>query len=76
MKQTEIIKKACRDLKSKVRFENASFTLPGNDMSNSEEDTELIRRITKLYTESWVIPIIDAIEKGETYRLKRMLRQS
>ncbi len=73
-KPSKTVQKACKYLKSKVRFETAGLILPGNDMNHSEKDTETIRQATKRYTETWVIPVIEAIEKGNTRLLQTFTR--
>jgi hypothetical protein len=40
---------------------------------SSEADTAAIRKATKLYTETWIIPVLEAIEKGEIKNLDRLL---
>ena len=72
MKVSKTLDKACEVLKNKVRFETASLTLPGSNMF--DDDTKTIRESTKLYTESWIIPIIDAIQKGDTNKLKTLIQ--
>ena len=66
---SKTLQKACQTLRDKVRFRTASFKLPGERMA-SEESTAIIREATRLYVESWIIPIIDAIEKGDTRTLR------
>ena len=60
MKQTKTLVYACRELKRKVRYETADFP-------------DSLKERTKLYTETWIIPIIDAIEAGDTSRLKSLI---
>ena len=71
-KVSQITKKACALLISRVRFEKASLTLPHNETPNS--DTEVVRMVTKLYTESWIIPLLEGIRDGDTELLKVMTR--
>jgi hypothetical protein len=76
MKTSKVLQGACRALRSKVRFERASFALPSSiegRMAN-QEDTNAIRAATRLYMESWVIPIIDAIEAGDTRLLHELTK--
>lgn len=67
------IQKACQVLRRRVRFKEARLRLPGNHTLEYEADTEAIREATRLYVESWIIPIIDAIETGENQHLKELL---
>ena len=69
---SQTIQRACRLLRARVRFKNASFAL-GGVMSN-DADTERIRKATRLYTETWVVPLLDAIESGDTATLQLFLR--
>lgn len=75
MKTGKTIQRACRVLKNKVRFKCASFRLSDEaSVMSNEEDTELIKKATHLYIETWVIPIIDAIEKGDIRTLDILTR--
>lgn len=65
MKTSKTIQKACQILKKRVLFS------PGE--ADFGEHTDLIRDQTKLYTETWVIPLLDAIEQGNTRSLQRMI---
>lgn len=68
---------ALRKLRSRVMFETASFDGVRNDPddplpSNEREVTEFIRRRTRLYMESHVLPTIDRlIAQAERERSKR-----
>ena len=68
MKQTEIVKLACQILRQRVRFEGASIRLPTTQFP--DEDTEAIQDATRLYVETWIVPILDAIETGDTFDLR------
>ena len=70
MKQTTLVKRACRTLKKKVEFELAVFSL--NDGFPNKDDTEQIKKATSLYMRTWVIPIIDAIHDGDMESLKHL----
>ena len=48
---------------SRVRFERASIRLP--DTPFPENDTELIREVTKLYVETWIVPLLEAVRDGK-----------
>lgn len=73
MKVGKTLQKACRVLKAKIRFKRAHFRL-SDDMNGGGKDTELIKAATKQYVETWVIPIIDAIEKGDMKTLKYLMQ--
>lgn len=65
---------ALQVLRKRVRFENANFhyvpaQVIGSNVS-SEDNTLAIRRATRLYVETWVVPILNAIEEGDTRFLK------
>lgn len=47
----------------KVRFESASIRLPGTPFPG--DDTEVIREATRLYVETWVIPLMEAVRDGK-----------
>lgn len=74
---------ACKLLRKRVQFENAGFRLPtdeemktgvvsGGGLSNAA-DTAKIKEATRLYIESWVLPLIDAIEAGDLKSLRHNL---
>ena len=73
VKQTKTVKAACEYLRKKVRYESAGLRLPGNDNMNAPEDTPAIRAATRIYVESWIIPVIDAIAAGDTKLIKRLI---
>ena len=73
MQQSKTIKEACRILLVKVRFERAGFTKPGEYMSD-EIYTQEIQESTKRYTESWIVPIIEAIRDGDIKTLKDLIK--
>jgi hypothetical protein len=56
---------ACNLLIKRVRFETAGFNKPGEYFSPPEY-TEEIREATRIYTESWVVPVLEAIRDGNT----------
>ena len=62
MKQSKKIQDACRVLRARVRFENAGLRLPGNPFGSDQ--TAEIRKATRIYVESWIVPLLDAIEEG------------
>lgn len=68
MKVPKVLQLACRRLRAAVRFKQASLRLPGTPFSG--DDTEAIREATALYMEAWVVPLIDAIESGDSNRMQ------
>ena len=48
---------------SRVRFETAVIRLP--DTIFPEHDTELIREATRLYVESWIVPLLESVRDGK-----------
>jgi len=69
VKNSKTLIRACRILRAKVRFAQASF----GDIHECDEVTKKIKDQTRLYTESWVVPLIDMIERGDMARLNRRL---
>lgn len=65
-------KLACQVLRAKVRYAHASLTLPGNPFGC--DDTGRIKEATRLFVESWIVPIIDDIERGNYEYTKRYLQ--
>jgi hypothetical protein len=70
MKVSYTLKHACEVLRRRVQYTDAGLTLPGNYINSTREDTEAIREATRLYVDSWILPIIDAIESGDTKTLR------
>lgn len=69
MKQNQAIKQACRVLRRKVRFKSSALVLPGHHWTSN--DTPMIQEATWTYVETWIVPIIDMIEKGDTKALDK-----
>lgn len=69
-KPTKAVQRACQVLRHKVRFKSAALRLPGQDIG--ADDTEKIRDATRIYVETWIVPIIDAIETGNTWLLNSL----
>lgn len=67
MKTSKVVKQACRVLRRNVRFKNANLRIDRENLNS--DDTQKIREATRLYVESWIIPIIDMIEQGKTQEL-------
>lgn len=73
MKTSQTLQHACRVLRKRVQFKGAQFALPSLlpfKMSNPE-DTRAIQEATRLYVQAWVLPIIEAIELGDTPAMYR-----
>lgn len=68
MTKQQAIAKACQILRKRVRFKTARMQLPGND--TFKDDTPMIRKATQLYVETWIVPLLDAIELGDTKLVK------
>ena len=62
MNQPVWAQQAIKQAISRVRFEDAVLRLPGTDISN--DDTDVIREATRLYTETWVVPLLEAVRAG------------
>ena len=70
---TKAVIQACRRIRAAIRFRTAAFHFgPHETTPETKRSTEAIRRATRLYIESWVMPLIDAIEKGDTGMLQRL----
>jgi len=68
---TKTVQHACRVIRRQVRFTDARLSL--RDTQN-DGDIKTIRRATWLYVETWIVPILDAIECGDTYLLRQLVR--
>ena len=64
---------ACDVLRSKVRYETAYLHLPSTDPCSPNSDTVAIREATRLYVETWIVPIIDAIQDGDMTLLRDII---
>jgi hypothetical protein len=62
MKTSKTLQVACDYLISKVRLENAVLCLSTTDFS--KDDTPAIREATRIYVESWIVPVLEAIKTG------------
>lgn len=69
MNKDDCRKKACQVLRRRARFENASIALPTTQFPG--DDTQAIREATRLYVESWIVPLLDAIESEDYSVVKR-----
>jgi hypothetical protein len=76
-KPSKSVVRACQLLRHRVRFKDSSalqwddrdFRLCRRWKLTQAEKVEL-RRETMLYVESWIVPLLDAIESGDTHRLQ------
>jgi hypothetical protein len=66
----KMLERACQVLRRRVLYTDAGFTLDDNWISETNKDTERIRKATRLYVETWILPIVDAIEAGDAKSLK------
>jgi hypothetical protein len=64
--------RACDILRSRVRFETAHLRLPSSQIL-AANDTPVIREATRLYVETWIVPLIDAMQDGEVADVKELL---
>jgi hypothetical protein len=63
MTKEELTQKACQVLRRRVRFKTASLALPTTPFPG--HDTPAIRAATRLYVETWIVPLLDCIESGD-----------
>lgn len=62
--------RACDVLRSRVRYEPpARLRLPGRE-TMSADDTALIREATRLYVETWIVPLINSMQTGSAEDIK------
>lgn len=66
MPPLKTVQRACQVLRHRVRFSNAYFAGP--------IPATKVRDVTKLYVETWIVPIINMIETGDTHGLARFIR--
>jgi len=48
---------------SRARYEDAGLRLPGTPFPDT--DTEVIREATRLYVETWLVPLLAAVRDGD-----------
>ena len=73
MKTPATFIKACDVLRLRVRYQKgARLRLPSSQLLTAD-DTALIRTATRLYVETWIVPLIDAMQSGDITRIKEML---
>jgi hypothetical protein len=66
------IQKACQVLRRRVRYDRAALRLESTRFP--KDDTAEIREATRLYVETWIVPLLDMIEVGDTRGLRDSLR--
>jgi hypothetical protein len=69
MTKEECIIKACQVIRKRVRFDGASIALPTTAFPG--DDTKAIREATRIYVESWIVPLLDSIESGDMTRIRQ-----
>jgi hypothetical protein len=74
-----VMQDACDKLISRVRYESAVLTLrPKEDYNiqcrSHDADTQAIRDATKLYVETWIVPMLEAIKRGDLATLRTQTR--
>lgn len=70
---SKTIKRACQVLRYRIRLRKASLRLPGSHCG--DDDTAKIWEAMELYVETWITPILDAIERGNTRDIERLIRE-
>ncbi len=66
-KPNKTVQAACDQLIELVKLERARFTKPGTHMDDCTDEV-------RVYMRTWVVPLLEAIQDGDTQRLKRLLR--
>lgn len=72
MKPSKAQVHAVRVLRRLIRLETAHLTLPGSPYMRN--DTPAIQEAMRLYRESWIEPILDCLESGDTKGLELWTR--
>jgi len=57
------VKRAMDKAISRVRFEHAAIRLPGTPFPATDTDT--VREATKLYVETWIVPLLEAVRDNK-----------
>lgn len=60
--------RALQILRYRVKYSCASIRLPGSSF-NDPPDTLAVQAATRLYVQSWILPLLDYIESGDTKML-------
>ena len=63
MNKNDCLKKACQVIRRRIRFKSAMLRLPGTPFP--QDDTKAISEAASLYVETWIVPLLDAIESGD-----------
>jgi len=72
MKQSKIIAEACDLLIARVRFETAVLSFD-RGVGFRKDNTQEIRDATRLYVETWVVPLLELIRDGKIAELRERL---
>lgn len=56
------VKRAMNLAIRRARYENASIRLPGTPFG--EDDTDVIQEATRLYVDTWLIPLLKGVRDG------------
>lgn len=67
------IQEACQLLRKRARFRDASIQLPGGPTFPTAAERKAFRESIRNYVESWITPLLDAIETGDTAALRHSL---
>lgn len=68
-KVTRTLQHACRVLRRRVLFLDTGFRLPMGGMTDSEK----VKLATKKWTTEQILPILEAIETGDTDKLQALI---
>ena len=65
MATSKTVQAACDTLIKRVRFETASLQLQRSLSHAFDNDTAAIREATRIYTETWIVPMLRAIKAND-----------
>lgn len=66
--QSKWVKRAMEVAIKRARFEGAFIRLP--DTPFPDTDTAVIRESTRLYVETWLVPLLEAVRDGDVETAK------
>lgn len=72
MTPSKTVQAACDTLIQRVRYSSASLNLAGS--TSQTDDTAAIREATRLYTDTWIIPLLRAIKENDLDTLRLFTR--
>jgi len=65
------VQAACQVLRRRVRYRDAGLRLQPAEFDR--DDTAAIREATRVYTETWIVPLLDAIELNDRSALAHLI---